>query len=185
MKVVSEEVMEFRSSGSNEVGNGSLSNRSAADVQVVVTVAHKELRRLLQERAEIMKRIGSIKQTIAGLCNLFGDAELSDDLRELVNGRSGVRRQGITQACRRVLMNADGPFTAQEVCQHIQPGFPCSKNLVASITTVLSRLVQYGEARVVPHSSGSRAWLWISESGDRSSHSADSAEQLVSERGLG
>jgi chorismate mutase len=43
-------------------------------VQEVVRQAHEELRQLLQQRAEVMRRIGTVKQTISGLANLFGDA---------------------------------------------------------------------------------------------------------------
>ena len=42
-------------------------------VQEVIRQAHGELRHLLQQRSEIMKRIGTVKQTISGLANLFGD----------------------------------------------------------------------------------------------------------------
>jgi len=35
-----------------------------------VCAAHEELRQLLQQRAEVMRRIGTVKQTIAGLANL-------------------------------------------------------------------------------------------------------------------
>ena len=49
-------------------------------VQEVVRQAHEELRQLLHQRAEVMRRIGTIKQTIAGLANLFGEGVLSDEL---------------------------------------------------------------------------------------------------------
>ncbi len=42
-------------------------------VQEVIRQAHEELRMLLQQRADVMKRIGTVKQTISGLANLFGD----------------------------------------------------------------------------------------------------------------
>ena len=157
--------------------SGDLANRDVPDIRVIVKVAHGELRRLIQERAEIAKRIGTIKQTIAGLCNLFGDDELSEDLRELVNGKVGVRRRGITQACRKVLMDAGGPLTARKVCQQIQQqtDLPYSENLVGSVTTVLTRLEQYGEARTVPREKGPRAWVWVSAVENAGSHSADSA----------
>ncbi len=157
--------------------HGSLTNGDVPDVRVIIEVAHGELRRLIQQRAEIAKRIGTIKQTIAGLCNLFGDDELTEDLRELVKGKAGVRRRGITQACRKVLMEAGSPLTAMNVCEQIQQqiDLPCSKNLVGSVTTVLSRLEQYGEARIVPHDSGPRAWVWVSAVEGASSHLVDSA----------
>ena len=57
-------------------------------VQEVVRQAHDELRQLLHQRAEVMRRIGTIKQTIAGLANLAGDSVLSDELLELVDRKS-------------------------------------------------------------------------------------------------
>ena len=41
-------------------------------VQQVLRQANEELRSLLRRRAELVKRIGTVKQTIAGLANLFG-----------------------------------------------------------------------------------------------------------------
>jgi len=166
--------MELEIVSSNQDSHGSLANRDAPDVQVVVNAAHGELRRLIQQRSEITKRIGTIKQTIVGLCNLFGDDELSDDLHELVNGKAVVRRPGITQACRKVLMDAASPLTARNVCEQIQqqtaPELPCSKKLVAEVTTVLGRLAQYGEARTMTRDNGPRTWVWVSGVEDGSFH---------------
>ncbi|HET7750009.1 MAG TPA: hypothetical protein VFK81_11560, partial [Terriglobales bacterium] len=55
-----------------------------AYVQEVLRTAHQELLALLQQRADIMKRIGTVKQTIIGLANLFGDDVLDDELLTLV-----------------------------------------------------------------------------------------------------
>ena len=43
-------------------------------VQEVIRQAHEELRQLLHQRAEIMKRIGTVKQTISGLANCSATA---------------------------------------------------------------------------------------------------------------
>lgn len=165
--------------------NGTFPDRNVPDVQVVVRVAHEELRRLIQQRSEIMKRIGTIKQTIAGLCNLFGDEELTDDLRELLNRKAAARRPGITQACRTVLMESRCPVNVREVCEQIQerimPDLPSQKNLVAAVTTVLNRLVQYGEARTVRGDSGPRTWLWVSDAEDGRPELAQSEETLLSQ----
>jgi hypothetical protein len=178
-------VMEFGLHSGNKGGNEGLQNYSAPHVQVIVEVAHEELRRLIQQRAEIIKRIGTIKQTIAGLCNLIGDHELSDDLQELVNCKAGVRRSGLTQLCRKVLMEASCPVNAREVSDQIQrqtnSGLPSHKNLVASVITVLNRLVQYGEARTVLRENGRRAWLWVSDAEDRKPDPVNRAETLVSQ----
>ena len=48
-------------------------------VQQVLRAACEELHLLLERRTEIMKRIGSIKQTMTGLANMFGEDILGDD----------------------------------------------------------------------------------------------------------
>ena len=154
-------------------GNGSVTNQLINDPHVheVVKTAHEELRQLMRQRAEIMKRIGTVKQTIVGLANLFGDDILSDDLLELVDRKSSGRQPGFTKACRMVLMEADHALGARDVCEQIQQRMPPlllrHKDPLASVTTVLNRLVEYGEARTVMSQSGRRAWEWISDPADR------------------
>ncbi len=136
-------------------------------VQEVVRQAHEELRHLLQQRAEVMRRIGTIKQTIAGLANLFGDSVLSEELLELVDRKSNGRQPGFTKACRMVLMDANRALSARDVCAQIQEKMPPMlerhKDPMASVTTVLNRLVAYGEAKAVALDSGRRAWLWVAD----------------------
>jgi len=136
-------------------------------VQQVVRVAHEELRELLRQRAEIMKRIGTVKQTIMGLANLFGDEVLGEDLLELVDRKAGGRQSGFTKACRIILMEARRPLAAREVCEQIQKRLPPvllrHKDPLASVTTVLNRLVEYGEAKAVVRENGRRAWEWVAE----------------------
>src|SRR5947209_20388303 len=144
-----------------------ISNTGNGHVEEVVRQAHEELRQLLQQRAEVMRRIGTIKQTIAGLANLFGDGVLSDELLELVDRKSSGRQPGFTKACRMVLMEANQPLGAREVCEQIQQRIPPvllrHKDPLASVTTVLNRLGEYGEARTVIKESGRRAWQWIGD----------------------
>jgi len=140
---------------------------SNGHVHEVVRQAHEELRQLLQQRAEVMRRIGTIKQTISGLANLFGDSVLSDELLEMVDRKSGGRQPGFTKACRMVLMEANRALSAREVCDRIQQKTPPllarHKDPMASVTTVLNRLVAYGEARAVTLDKGRRAWQWVAD----------------------
>src|SRR5207302_5484075 len=133
-------------------------NSGNGHVEEVVRQAHEELRQLLQQRAEVMKRIGTVKQTIVGLANLFGDEVLTDELLELVDRKSSGRQPGFTKACRMVLMESARPLGAREVCEHIQRKIPPvllhHKDPPASVTTVLNRLVDYGEARTVLRENG-------------------------------
>jgi hypothetical protein len=137
-------------------------------VQEVVRQAHEELRQLLQQRGEVMRRIGTIKQTIAGLANLFGDGVLSDELLELVDRKSSGRQPGFTKACRMILMDSKRPLSARDVCDRIQekapPMLARHKDPMASVTTVLNRLVAYGEAKAVSLDNGRRAWQWVADS---------------------
>ncbi len=143
------------------VGNG--------HVELVVRQAHEELRQLLQQRADVMKRIGTVKQTIAGLANIFGDSILNEELLELIDRKTNGRQPGFTKACRMILMESNRPLSARDVCEQIQVRMPPMlsrhKDPTASVTTVLNRLVDYGEAQAVLLSSGRRAWRWVTEPG--------------------
>src|SRR5882672_9045071 len=150
-------------------GAGAMDPRvSGVPVQQVVRAAHDELRQLMRQRAEIMKRIGTVKQTISGLANLFGDQVLGDDLLELIDRKPNGRQPGFTKACRRVLMEVRRPLGAREVCVELESYAPAilarHKDPLASVTTVLNRLVDYGEARSLSNERGRRVWEWISDS---------------------
>jgi hypothetical protein len=135
-----------------------------SSVEQVVARAHQELILLQQERARIMERIGAIKQTIAGLANVFGEELLGDELLDLIDRRRGDPSSGLTRTCRVTLMESDLPLTTQRILEEIQGRQPNllahHKSPVASITTILNRLVHYGEARVTTTLSGKKAWRW-------------------------
>jgi hypothetical protein len=126
-------------------------------VQEVIRQAHEELRHLLQQRAEVMKRIGTVKQTISGLANL---------LMELVDRKSSGRQPGFTKACRMILMESGRALNSRDICDYFQQKMPAllarHKDPMASVTTVLNRLVEYGEAEAVL-SNGRRAWRWVAD----------------------
>jgi len=159
--------MHYGPISSSATGNGTLLNNGDLHVQEVVKTAHEELRQLMRQRAEVMKRIGTLKQTIAGLANLFGDNILGDDLMELVDRKTGGRQPGFTKACRMVLMEAGRPLAVREVCEQIQQRLPAvllrHKDPLASVTTVLNRLVEYGEAQSMVRENGRRAWQWVAD----------------------
>jgi hypothetical protein len=153
-------------------------------VQEVVRQAHEELRQLLHQRAEVMRRIGTVKQTIAGLANLFGDHVLSEELLELVDRKSNGRQPGFTKACRMILMEAGRALSARDVCEQIQEKMPPMlarhKDPMASVTTVLNRLVDYGEAQAVVLGNGRRAWQWIAEQVPESRRDQRDANSTIS-----
>ena len=151
--------------GSNGSGQAIGSN-DLGHVQEVIRQAQSELRQLLQQRAEIMKRIGTVKQTISGLANLFGEGVLSDELLELVDRKGNGRQPGFTKACRMILMEAGKAMTSRDIYDYFQRKMPAllarHKDPMASVTTVLNRLVEYGEAEAVMVG-GRRAWRWAAD----------------------
>ena len=148
-------------------GRGMEAHSSGAPVEQVIKAAHDELLQLIEQRAEIVKRIGTVKQTIVGLANLFGDHVLGEDLLELIDRKPNGRQPGFTKGCRSALMEAGRPLGAREVCQELEKRSPAilsrHKDPLASVTTVLNRLVDYGEARSLSNDRGRRVWEWVSD----------------------
>ncbi|HTR27026.1 MAG TPA: hypothetical protein VMI10_23845 [Terriglobales bacterium] len=157
--------MEVAKNGHDGLQNVNVMNNIS--VHQVVKAAHDELRQLLQQRAEIMKRIGTVKQTITGLADLFGEDALGEELLDLIDRKPNGRQPGFTKACRRVLMEIRRPLGAREVCAELERQAPAilarHKDPLASVTTVLNRLVDYGEARSLSNDRGRRVWEWVSE----------------------
>lgn len=139
-------------------------------VQEVIKAARDELRQAVQQRADAVKRIGTIKQTIVGLANMFGDEVLTDELQGLVDRRGGGRPAGFTKACRVVMIEARRPLGAREVQQQLEQRYPSlllrHKDPLASITTVPNRLANYGEAKISTGESGRKEWQWVADGSD-------------------
>jgi hypothetical protein len=142
----------------------------AEHVEQVIERVQEELESLLKQRAVIIKRIGTIKQTVLGLANLFGDEVIGEELLELVDHRPTARQPGFTKTCRMILMESGRPLLTQEVCQEIRRRNPAllarQKDPLASVSTVLNRLASYGEARFMANDRGRRAWQWVTENGE-------------------
>lgn len=141
---------------------------TARAAEQLMRQVHDELKSLLHQRAEIMKRIGTAKKTIAGLAALFGDSVVNSDVLQLVDGRPATRTPGLTGTCRAILMEADRALSAAEMRERIKERAPSlldrQKDPICSITTILNRLVHYGEVERVSLHNG-RAWQWVAESG--------------------
>jgi hypothetical protein len=86
---------------------------------------------------------------------------------ELVDRKSNGRQPGFTKACRMMLMESGRAMSARDICDYFEKNLPAMlarhKDPMASVTTVLNRLVEYGEAQAVV-ANGRRAWRWVAES---------------------
>jgi len=116
------------------------------DLRAVVERAHDQLRQLTLHGQQIAHRIAIIKRTINGLALLYGE-ELP---RSPERGATAERRRGFMNACRVVLTRADTCLSTQEIYAILKKEFPDlfrpPGNHYASLVTILSRLVKYGEA---------------------------------------
>jgi hypothetical protein len=136
-----------------------------SNVRRIIDDAKKELRELIEQRAAITRRIATTKQTIVGIASVFGDAALQEELLEFIDERRSANRQsGFTRACRLLLMEAKGPISRHELCEKLRLNdrelASRHKSLIAAVTAVLNRLVNYGEVRAI-EVNGKRAWEWL------------------------
>jgi predicted transcriptional regulator len=110
----------------------------------------------------IEKRIARLKQTIASLDALIEGEEPVAKLNQ-------NRQNNLRQACREALKIANGPRTAKEVRDWLaSSGYELSdqRNALASIHTVLKRLVKAKEAIAVTTKDGKTTYEWMGERGD-------------------
>ncbi len=138
-----------------------------ANVLEVLRAARLELEALLRQRAEITRQIGTVKQAIIGLATVFGGPALQSAVLDLMDHRTTTRQSGFTRACRYILTEANRPLNSSEMCEELRKKFPevvsRHKDPTASVTTVLNRLVAYGEAVPSKDSHGRRAWRWVAD----------------------
>lgn len=136
-------------------------SRQAGNPKVIKLIrVAQDLDRLLAQRAEITQRIEVARQMLAGLAGEFGAVAAAE-----VAGwapRRTTRQPGFTHACRTVLLEASGALTGREVQEQLRMKFPeiagRHKDLGASVGTVLSRLVAYGEAQTAGDAANQKAW---------------------------
>jgi hypothetical protein len=107
------------------------------------------------ERNDLETRIAKQKKIVAALAELSRTDDDSPDLTGLVDG--------VTDACRTVLRAAEAPLLPIEVRDRVQAlGLPPQSNLLASVHTVIRRLVAANEVEEVNPEGGSGpvAYRW-------------------------
>jgi len=121
---------------------------SPDDYRRALDAAIAEYEALGARRREIDARLAQLAQTIGTLNRLCGFVPSVP--------------WGLTDACRLVLRNAGVPLTPTDVRDRLASiGFDLSRyvNELASIHTVLKRLHDAGELRLVPRTAGSHAYI--------------------------
>jgi hypothetical protein len=138
------------------------------DVERVVERIQQELQVLRTEHAAIARRIGMIKNTVAGLAEVFGPGVVGQELQHMLSPDGVTRRRtrGLTDACRELLKEAAKPQTLKQITGTIQQLHPPllrhHRYPGTVIQMMLRRLVRYGEAEEVAGEAGLRSWRSIS-----------------------
>lgn len=134
------------------------------EVEHVLSAARQELQHLLEQRSIIMRRIATVRRTINGLLDTFGGSVSSGLIDAARPPVIDIRQKGLTTACRVVLRNSSEPLTAVDVVERVMRNnfrvLGHHKNSISSVTTVLRRLQEYGEASTSLSPSGQRRWRW-------------------------
>jgi len=148
----------------------------------VIELAHSKLCGLIQEREAIIKRMTVLKQTIAGLIEIFGADGVNKEYLDLAKPPRRHRGNSLTQICRAVLATASEPLTAHELVEGIRAAdvtlIQRQKNPMASVCSILSRLASYGEVRSVVAASGRRQWAWTNTDGNGRSPRSEGVSKL-------
>lgn len=164
--------------------SGAHTARSVDSIEEVLHAAQSRLQELMLQRAEIVRRIGAIKRTIVGVTKLCGDEALSENARQILRNNGALKPAGLTDSCRRVLLEAQRPLSARAICMELEKRggsvLAHHKDPVASVTTILNRLARYGEASAMVED-GRTAWYWLSETHEPllNDRGADSALRRV------
>ena len=116
--------------------------------KTALDAAIREYEELGEQRRDIDKRLAELAQTIGTLSRLLGHVPTVP--------------MGLTDACR-LVTRAGVPMTPIEVRDRLKGmGFDLSgyASELSAIHTVLKRLNEAGELRIVPRPSGKDAYLW-------------------------
>jgi len=174
------------STGSSVAGeripDGQGSGVECADVERVLGQIQQQLQILRAEHVAIAKKIWLIKNTIAGLAEVFGPGVVGADLQSMLAPALVRRRRnrGLTDACREVLQEASEAQTLKQISGRIQERYPTllshHRYPMAILQIMLRRLVMYGEAEEVGRTAGLRSWKLSSQRPGEPIKSSISAE---------
>lgn len=133
-----------------------------ADYQGALSAAIAEYEALGADRRRIDDRLAQLAQTIGTLSRLLG-LEPTVPL-------------GLTDACRLVLRGGVPmtPIDIRDRLQSIGVDLSAYTNELAAIHTILKRLNEAGEIRLIPQASGKHAYLW-----QRPAKAADLSPQIA------
>jgi hypothetical protein len=148
--------------------------------------AKQNMAQLLVKRQELDKEIARVHAVITELQNLCADQDQRNFWRGAERVIKADLKVGITEAARVILQENFFPMTAVDLKKQIEArklNIQRYANPLAVIHTVLKRLVQSGDVRVVAPINGLKAYQWISSTDKALSKLQESSAPSVEKRG--
>src|SRR5580698_140500 len=127
--------------------------------------AKQDLARHLVKRQKLDQKIARLQAVVGDLQNLCTERDQSNFENRVDRVIKADLAVGITEAARVILKENFFPMTASEIKEKIEArklNLARYSNPLAVIHTILKRLVQGGEIRIVPQPNGRNAYQWIS-----------------------
>jgi hypothetical protein len=141
--------------------------------------AKQDLARHLVKRQKLDQKIARLHAVVTNLQNLCADMEHKSFERRVDRVIKKDLKVGITQSARVILQETFFPMTPSDLLKSIEArkyNLARYANPLAVIHTLLKRLVQGGEVRMVPQAGGKKAYQWVSTS-DRALSELQSSNQ--------
>jgi hypothetical protein len=146
--------------------------------------AKQKLARLLVERQKLDKEIAEVHAVVTKLQNLCADQDQRNFWRGADRVIKADLKVGITEAVRVMLQENFFPMTAVDLKKQIEArklNIHRYANPLAVIHTVLKRLIQSGDVRVVAPVNGLKAYQWVSST-DKALSELKKTNELASEK---
>jgi hypothetical protein len=131
------------------------------EYQRALISARRELERLLQQRQKIDQRMTELQPIIRHLENLCQDL---DQRRAAEEAASKELLQGLTHEVSKTLKSKYSPLSPRHIMEDMAKrgfDFKTYSSPLASVHTVLRRLVAAGKVKIVPQPRGKKQYQWV------------------------
>jgi hypothetical protein len=131
---------------------------TGTDYKKVFQDLKDELEALLEQQEKTEKRIMQVKQSIVAIAPLAEEDDFVKQMAAVI-----TTQMGITDSCRETLKTAGRPLTPIQVREELKKSGMDIKgytNILASIHSVLKRLLESGEAKSGTNAEGDTTYEW-------------------------
>jgi len=155
------------------------------DYQRMLYEAKQDLARHLVKRQQLDERIARLQAVVVDLQTLCAEQSQKNFERGVDRVIKADLKIGITESVRVILQEKFFPMTAVDLLEKVKArkyNLARYKNPLAVIHTVLKRLIQSGDVRVVGPIDGLKAYQWITSTDKALSKLQESSAPSVEER---